>query len=165
MRVRVCVSMMRHSVFDHVSDDVILPLVVHSDRSTQSAHAAPTRSSGVNRVPTSDAYGASWVPRFASFSFQRHVRKQTRANLHTYLHLQTPDGGPSPRVLDSAIIGLYSGSTSQLEFVEAEAVTKVVEQYVASPPSVNSDLFLLCSLVRPLCCARSDSLAQPHYHL
>jgi hypothetical protein len=164
MRARVCVSRMRHSVSDHVSDDVILPLVVHSDRSVQSAHAAPTRSSG-NMEPTSDAYGASRVSRFASFSFQRHVQKQTRANLHTYLHLQTPDGGPSPRVLDSAIIGLYSGSTSQLEFVEAEAVTKVVEQYVASPPSVNSDLFLLCSLVRPLCCARSDSLAQPHYHL
>ena len=47
-------------------------------------------------------------------------------------------GDPAARVLDSAIIGLYSGSTSQLEFAEAAAVTKVVEQYLVAPSEDNA---------------------------
>ena len=39
----------------------------------------------------------------------------------------------SPRVLDSAIIGLYSGSSAQLEFVEKAAVTSAVQHYLVAP--------------------------------
>ena len=35
------------------------------------------------------------------------------------------DGGAAARTLDSVIIGLYEGSTSQLEFAETAAVTEV----------------------------------------
>eukprot|EP01052_Picozoa_sp_SAG31_P007709 SAG31_NODE_371_length_16628_cov_3.741943_17_plen_686_part_00 len=42
-------------------------------------------------------------------------------------------GGAAARVLDSAIVGLYEGSTSQLELAEAAAVTKVVGEYLVQP--------------------------------
>jgi len=36
-----------------------------------------------------------------------------------------------------AIIGLYSGSTSQLQLSEAEAVTRVVSEYLVQPSKDN----------------------------
>ena len=39
-------------------------------------------------------------------------------------------GAAAPRTLDSAIIGLYDGLQSQLEFAEAAAVTEVVSSYL-----------------------------------
>jgi hypothetical protein len=37
-----------------------------------------------------------------------------------------------------AIIGLYSGSTSQLQLSEAEAVTRVVSEYLVQPSEDNA---------------------------
>ena len=46
-------------------------------------------------------------------------------------------GAAVPRTLDSVIIGLYKGSTSQLEFVEAAAVTDAVGHYLVAPSEDN----------------------------
>ena len=43
----------------------------------------------------------------------------------------------SARTLDSVIIGLYGGATSQLEFVEAAAVTEAVGHYLVAPADDN----------------------------
>ena len=48
-----------------------------------------------------------------------------------------PDGGAAVRTLDSAIIGLYEGSTSQLEFAETAAVTSAVSRYLVAPSEDN----------------------------
>lgn len=46
-------------------------------------------------------------------------------------------GRAAPRVLDSAIIGLYSGLTSQLEYAEAAAVAEAVKHYLVAPSADN----------------------------
>ena len=47
------------------------------------------------------------------------------------------DGGAAARTLDSAIIGLYEGSTSQLEFAETAAVTRAVAHSLVAPSDDN----------------------------
>lgn len=47
------------------------------------------------------------------------------------------DGDAAARTLDSVIIGLYEGSTSQLEFAETAAVTSAVSRYLVAPSEDN----------------------------
>jgi len=55
----------------------------------------------------------------------------------TTLGGSSADGGAAPRVLDSALIGLYDGNTAQLEFAEKAAVTEAVEHFLVAPAQDN----------------------------
>lgn len=49
-----------------------------------------------------------------------------------------PSGSGVPRSLDSAIVGLYGGSASQIEFVETSAVTEAVSHFLVAPSDPNA---------------------------